>query len=400
MNPSKITWLFLLRVAAGNLLTAKVLFDICGTEDFSLVPSNRCFYRLFSLAQIWDECRGLQDPKEPCIESCLLEDFCSKLYSDGRAMKKAAHPEGFHHCERLVSCIQKDSESAAVACYEGHLPKEGLLKGWLSLTAFGGEVTPPLAPAPAPAPAPAVEVWDSAPAPAPVTLAPKEVIEETLPISAPAFATAPQVSRGTALAAPAPAPASTLAPVQKEVMEETLPHVSEPVAPAPSAAEVVSAAPALPVPPKLPPVSCNCSISGSVKGIETGRLGCAAHNKESQVSPETKYCFMEGGSQCKDQPGAKASTEFSGLYWKPCSEIDNLMQIFPHSCQIFKTDRSKGDAAQQLVSKIKELQSSEGSHSFIPSRPLEDMKQWMAYWDVATRKTFRRHRLRQSSISP
>ena len=31
------------------------------------------------------------------------------------AMKKAAHPEGFHHCERLVSCIQKDSESAAVS---------------------------------------------------------------------------------------------------------------------------------------------------------------------------------------------------------------------------------------------------------------------------------------------
>lgn len=321
-------------------------------------------------------------------------------------MKKAAHPEGFHHCERLVSCIQKDSESAAVACYEGHLPKEGLLKGWLSLNAVGGEVTrKPVAPAPAtpaaPAPAPAVKVWDSAPAPAPVTLAPKEVIEEfPRPISAPAFATAPQVSRGTAPAAPAPAPASTLAPVQKEVMEETLP-LSEPVAPAPSAAEVVSAAPALPVPqPKLPPVSCNCSISGSVKGIETGRVGCAAHNKESQVSPETKYCFMEGGSQCKDQPGAKPSTEFSGLYWKPCSEIDNLMQIFPHSCQIFKTDRSKGDAAQQLVSKIKELQSSEGSHSFIPSRPLEDMKQCMAYWDVATRKTFRRHRLRQSTISP
>jgi len=369
MGTSEITWLFLLLpVAAGNLLSAKALFDICGTEDLSLEPSNSCFYRLFSLAQIWDECQILE---ESCVESCLFDDFCTKLHSDGKVS------DGYQKCEKLVTCIhQEDTQrpGAVQRCYEGHpLPRkdsdgDSALQDWLSLAGVGPtEVTLPFAPAPAPAFASA-EVNPPAPAPATAPVVSEKTVVEEAVQQVPPIASAPAI-----------APLSAVPKSTKEAVPE---HASD-------------------SPPKISKqisdASCRCSISGSVKGTDTGRQGCAAHKKE-QVSQDSKYCFMEGGAECKDADGAQASKEFPGLFWKECSAIDNLLAIFPPSCQVFKAQSQGLVATQQLVAKLEELQNSNRGNASRSSPALEDLKQFLKAADVSTMP--RKSRLRRRELRP
>jgi len=65
-----------------------------------------------------------------------------------------------------------------------------------------------------------------------------------------------------------------------------------------------------PKPTDPPGPQCDCSASGVVNDVDTGRPGCAAHLGAGFGN----FCYIEGGEEC---PGAKFSNS-KQMYWKKC----------------------------------------------------------------------------------
>jgi len=372
MAVSEVMWLSLawLSVAdAGHFLDASVLSEVCGSEDLSLSPSNDCFFRLFGMVQVWDECETHEDAGS-CLASCLTGDYCDTL-CQGQA---ACQPQ----CRKLVLCMQEASGAGgadARSCFEGKpqsAAEHSALEDWFSLAGLGASseledsdiLVAGAAPAPAPAPITAASPW-AAPAQDPVLMAPAgppAAPAPILPAPSPAF-----------VAAPSPA----AEPVQPRVEELPTTTVST-TATVPVATAASAPPPAAPANPATKesqspahrtanPTSstssarsaCLCSLDGEVQGVRTGHMGCAAHGRE-EVPEGRHYCFVESGSCTKQSFQSRPSKEFPGLYFRECSALDNVLMLFPPSCQAVQRSSPQLRSTKQALSKLRALHNATG----------------------------------------
>lgn len=133
---SGIMWLLLAQSASAGLLSGQVLEEICGTQDLTLSPANPCFFRLFSMAQVWDECERHKDGKS-CLASCFSASYCESLCEHSQSAKCEAQ------CPKLVACMEDVNGAAATrSCFGGSMPsssedERSPLEDWLSLAGVG-----------------------------------------------------------------------------------------------------------------------------------------------------------------------------------------------------------------------------------------------------------------------
>lgn len=368
---SGIMWLLLAQSASAGLLSGQVLEEICGTQDLTLSPANPCFFRLFSMAQVWDECERHKDGKS-CLASCFSASYCESLCEHSQSAKCEAQ------CPKLVACMEDVNGAAATrSCFGGSMPsssedERSPLEDWLSLAGVGTD-------AQAQADLTLAEETQAAPSPAvaPSPLASVSRHQVPMPL-APSPAT---VRRMTDRVIPAPSPEQAIAPspFSAEVVLRPSLAVSTTVAttPLPVSAAPVTSLPehraAAPVAPAAE-AACLCSLTGKLQGTSTGRLGCAAHGQEPQVHAEARYCFVDG--PCKDRNfQAAKSSEFPGLYFRECSAVDNLLALFPQSCRAGKPQQAAElQSTKTALSRLRSFGNATLTEGVSASQPLMHAK--------------------------
>eukprot|EP00439_Symbiodinium_sp_Y106_P086046 s755_g30.t5 len=358
---SGITWLLLAQSASAELLSGEVLAEICGAQDLTLSPANPCFFRLFSMAQVWDECETHKDTKS-CLASCFSASYCEGLCEHSPSAKCEAQ------CHKLVACMEDVNGAAATrSCFGGSMPsssedERSPLEDWLSLAGVDAEAQ--AAPSPAVAPSPASVSRHQVPIPAPSPAAAlHRMTDPAIPAPSPEQAIAPSPFSAEVALRPSRTASTTTLPVSAAPV--TVPE-HRAVAPAAEAAEAGG---------------CLCSLTGKLRGTSTGRLGCAAHGQEPEVHKETRYCFVDGPCKDRDFQAAKSS-EFPGLYFRECSAVDNLLALFPQSCRAGKLQQAELHSTKTALSRLRSFANATLTEGISASQPLMDAKRLIQALDA------------------
>jgi len=361
---SGITWLLLAQSASAELLSGEVLAEICGAQDLTLSPANPCFFRLFSMAQVWDECETHKDTKS-CLASCFSASYCEGLCEHSPSAKCEAQ------CHKLVACMEDVNGAAATrSCFGGSMPsssedERSPLEDWLSLAGVDAEAQ--AAPSPAVAPSPASVSRHQVPIPAPSPAAAlHRMTDPAIPAPSPEQAIAPSPFSAEVALRPSRTASTTTLPVSAAPV--TVPE-HRAVAPAAEAAEAAEAG------------GCLCSLTGKLRGTSTGRLGCAAHGQEPEVHKETRYCFVDGPCKDRDFQAAKSS-EFPGLYFRECSAVDNLLALFPQSCRAGKLQQAELHSTKTALSRLRSFANATLTEGISASQPLMDAKRLIQALDA------------------
>lgn len=382
----KAMWLIvasaLLWLARANfpMLTEEML-SYCGTESLALSPSNPCFFRVFSIAQVWNECETQMDGSSSnhtfgfCLSSCINGDLCKPLCASRGMDDVECEPR----CHFTVQCLQEAATKQSGAVSAEHHVSEHCFKGHIAPPSSQhlqnlDEVLPA---------SQASETSSSSQDASASSGVSRQASEEASSSeNAGAMSSVSDVSTGPV----SQAAGLVFQPTNiqsTEELEQNIPATSEPESIAPDVlglakqrggthpdflasdplAETLTQALDIPSFLQLSQTqSCMCSFSGTVNGTATGHAGCATSSGQRAESlGAEKICYVQAGSQCGT---ARASLHYTGLFVRRCVDpVDNYKMLFPATCSIFRPTATVATAHAEAAGFQKALEVADRWHN-------------------------------------